>query len=187
MLELVIPPRENIIETPEGDVFFGEETQGATLFLEHSLISVSKWESKYKKAFLNNSIPKTKEESIYYVKCMSLNKNIPDNVYNNLTDLEIDKINKYIDDPMTATWFSEDKQKNRRRSRDIITSELIYYWMVALNIPTEYEKWHLNRLMTLIRICEIKQQDPKKMKKSDIYERNRRLNASRRKATGSRG
>ena len=88
---------------------------------------------------------------------------------------------------MTATWFSEDKNRNRRRSRDIITSELIYYWMVALNIPTEYEKWHLNRLMTLIRICEIKQQDPKNMKKSDIYARNRALNESRRKATGSRG
>ena len=186
MLELVIPPRENIVETPEGDVLF-KDTPGATLFLEHSLISVSKWESKYKKAFLNNRVQKTREESIYYIKCMSLNKNVSDDIYNALTDSEIDQINKYIDDPMTATWFSEDAQKNRRPNRDIITSELIYYWMVALNIPTEYEKWHLNRLMTLIRICEIKQQDPKKMKRSEIYDRNRKLNAARKKATGSRG
>ena len=186
MLELVIPPRENTIETPEGDVLF-VNSPGGTLLLEYSLISVSKWESKYKKAFLNSSVPKTREESIYYIKCMSLNKNISDELYNSLTDSEIDQINKYIDDPMTATWFSEDKQKRGRRSSEVITSELIYYWMVALQIPTEYEKWHLNRLMTLIRICEIKQQDPKKMKKSDIYARNRALNASRRKATGSRG
>lgn len=186
MLELVIPPRENTIETPEGDVLF-VNTDGGTLLLEHSLISVSKWESKYKKAFLNNTTPKTREESLYYIKCMSLNRNVPDSLYNSLTNSEIDKINSYIDDPMTATWFSEDKQKRGRRSSEVVTSELIYYWMVALQIPTEYEKWHLNRLMTLIRICEIKQQDPKKMKKSDIYARNRALNASRRKATGSRG
>lgn len=185
MLELVIPPREYTIETPEGDVLFGK-TPGGTLLLEHSLISLSKWESKYKKPFLNNSEPKTKEESLYYIKCMTLNKGVSDDLYSSLTNSDIDKVNAYIDDSMSATWFNEES-KGRRRGNGVITSELIYYWMVALQIPIELEKWHINRLITLIKICEIKQQDPKKMKKSEILARNRKLNAARRKRTGSKG
>lgn len=185
MLELVIAPHEYTIETPEGDVLFGQ-TPGGTLLLEHSLISLSKWESKYKKPFLNKSEPKTKEESLYYIKCMTLNKGVSNDIYSSLTYSDIDKVNSYIDDSMSATWFS-DETKRKGRGNSVITSELIYYWMVALQIPVEFEKWHLNRLITLIKICEIKQQDPKKMKKSEILARNKKLNAARRKRTGSKG
>lgn len=185
MLKLVLPPREYTIETPEGDLEF-RTTPEATLLLEHSLISISKWEAKYKKPFLSSLEQKTREESLYYVKCMTLNKTISDDIYSMLTDEEIVKINEYIEDPRSATWFSDDAG-SKRRNRDIITSELIYYWMVALQIPVEFEKWHLNRLITLIKICEIKQRDPKKMKKNEILARNRKLNEARRKRSGSKG
>ena len=95
-------------------------------------------------------------------------------------------INEYIDDSHTATWFNE-RENNRRHGGDVVTSELIYYWMIALQIPVKFEKWHLNRLITLIKICEIKQRDPKKMKKSDIFARNKKLNDARRKRSGSKG
>lgn len=186
MLTLIIPPREYTIETPEGEVLF-KKTNGGTLLLEHSLISLSKWESKYKKPFLNSEEQKTREESLYYIKCMTLKPPSDENIYDILSDSDIMKVNEYIDDSMTATWFSEDKRTNRRRNREIITSELIYYWMVALNIPFEVQKWHVNRLITLIRICEIKQRDPKKMKKGEVLARNRELNAARRKRMGSKG
>lgn len=185
MFELHLPPREYTIETPEGDVLFGKTPEG-TLLLEHSLISISKWEAKYKKPFLSRTEQKTKDESLYYIKCMTLNKNIKDDIYNSITDSDILKINEYIDDDMSATWFNEPKN-SRRGNREIITSELIYYWMVALQIPVEFEKWHLNRLITLIKICEIKQRDPKKMKKGEILARNAKLNEKRRKYSGSRG
>lgn len=185
MLELEVPPREYIMETPEGEVLF-KKTKGGTLLLEHSLISLSKWESKYKKPFLNDKEPKTKDESLYYIRCMTLNKSVNDDIYTFLTDSDINKVNEYIADSMSATWFGEDKSFRKTR-REIVTSELIYYWMIALNIPVEFEKWHLNRLITLIKVCEIKQRDPKKMKKSEILARNRQLNASRRKKSGSKG
>lgn len=185
MLKMVLEPREYIIETPEGDVLF-KKTQGGTLLLEHSLISLSKWESKYKKPFLNRDEMKTREESLYYIKCMTLNKGLPDDIYSSLTDSDIMKINEYIDDSMTATWFNEDENR-RHIGREIVTSELIYYWMIALNIPVEFEKWHLSRLITLVKVCEIKQRDPKKMKKSDIFARNKKLNDARRKRSGSKG
>lgn len=184
MLKLILPPREYTIETPEGDVLFGH-IDGATLLLEHSLISISKWESKYKRPFLSNE-EKTREESIYYVKCMTINKEFSDEIYNSLTNSDINKINEYISDDHTATWFNE-RENGRKRGGDVITSELIYYWMVALQIPVEFEKWHLGRLLTLIKICEIKQRDPKKMKKSEILARNKKLNEARRKRSGSKG
>lgn len=186
MLSLKIPPRENTIETPDGEILF-VTTKGGTLNLEHSLISLSKWESKYKKPFLNRTEERTREESLYYIKCMTLNKDVSDDVYESITNIEINKVNEYIDDKMTATWFNENGPKSPKRNQEVVTSELIYYWMIALNIPVSFEKWHLNRLMTLIRVCEEKQKDPKKMKKSDIYARNRRLNAARRKRSGSKG
>ena len=184
MLELTLPPREYTIETPEGEVLF-KSTPGGTLLLEHSLISLSKWEAKFKKPFLGGE-QKTREESIYYVKCMNLNKNINNDVYDLLSDADINKINEYIEDPMSATWFNE--SPNSRKSRkEVITSEIIYYWMIALNVPVQFEKWHLNRLMSLIKVCEIKQRDPKKMKKNEILARNKKLNDARRKRSGSRG
>lgn len=184
MLEIILPPHEYTIETPEGDVLFGK-SPGGTLLLEHSLISLSKWESKFKKPFLDEK--KTREESIYYIKCMTLNKNVPEDIYQFITDSDINRINEYIDDSMSATWFNEKSNSKRKKNSEVITSELIYYWMIALNIPVQFEKWHLNRLMTLIKVCEIKQRDPKKMKKNEILARNKRINDARRKQLGSKG
>lgn len=154
------------------------------LQLEHSLVSISKWESKWKKPFLTEK-PKTREETLDYVRCMTITQNVDPNAYHGLTNENIKVINDYIGDPMTATTFSN---RNRRMGkRSIITSEVIYYWMVYYGIPMECQRWHLNRLMTLIRICNEKEQPGKKMSKRDIMSQNRSLNQARRAKSGSRG
>lgn len=161
------------------------ETKETKLQLEHSLISLSKWESKWCKPFLSET-PKTAEENVDYVRCMTINQNIDPDVYYGLTPEQIQEINNYINAPMTATWFSEDK-KNAKKNKEVITNELIYYWMVALQIPFECEKWHINRLLTLIRVCNVKNEPPKKMSQKDLLSRNRSLNAARKAKLGSRG
>lgn len=154
------------------------------LNLEHSLISLSKWESKWCKPFLSKD-DKTTEQTIDYIKFMTLTQNVKPDVYEHLTTSNIEQINKYIEAPMTATTFSEDKQA--KGSREIITAELIYYWMIALQIPFECQKWHLNKLLTLIRVCNIKNAPPKKMSKRDVMSRNAALNAARRKQMNTKG
>lgn len=158
--------------------------EGQTLKLEHSLISISKWESKWHKSFLHSN-EKTDEEILDYIKCMTLNNNVDPLVYRCLTVDNIAQINEYINDPMTATHFS--KELNGKKNREIITSELIYYWMISLNIPVEFQKWHINRLITLIRVCEIKNNPPKKLGRGDIMRRNAALNAARRKQMNTKG
>lgn len=180
MLEIVIPETEQWDEVNQEFITSNRQI----LRLEHSLVSLSKWESKWKKPFLSNK-EKTYEETIDYIKCMTLTQNVNDTVYNLLDKDNIEKINKYIGDPMTATTFKEDP--NKKGGREIITSELIYYWMISLNIPFECQKWHLNRLLTLIKVCGIKNQPPKKMSKKDVMNRNAALNAARRKQMNSRG
>ena len=180
MLEIIIPATEQWDEKNQEFITSKEQI----LRLEHSLVSLSKWESKWKKPFLSNK-EKTYEETIDYIKCMTLTQNVNDTVYNLLDKDNIEKINKYIGDPMTATTFKEDP--NKKGGREIITSELIYYWMISLNIPFECQKWHLNRLLTLIKVCGIKNQPPKKMSKKDVMSRNAALNAARRKQMNSRG
>lgn len=154
------------------------------LQLEHSLISLSKWESKWCKPFLSSK-EKTSEETMDYIKCMTITQNVDPDVYNHLTAKNIEDINNYIYAPMTATTFSDDR--NGKSNREIITSELVYYWMVALQIPFECQKWHLNRLLTLIRVCNVKNQPPKKMSKRDVMSRNAALNAARRKQLNTNG
>lgn len=156
-----------------------------TLQLEHSLLALSKWESKWCKPFLTDQ-EKTKEETLDYIRCMTVNQNVDPKSYEYLRNDDIEKINEYIRAPMTATWFNE-KKNNQRRSSEQVTSELIYYWMVAMQIPWEAQKWHLNRLLTLIRICSIKNEPPKKMSKRDVMSRNAQLNAMRRAKSGSLG
>lgn len=180
MITITIPATEAFDEI-KGEFLYSKEQ---TLQLEHSLISISKWESKWCKAFISND-DKSPEEIIDYVKCMTLNPNVDDSVYRCLTKENMKKINDYIDAPMTATTFFE--EKNGKRNREVITSELIYYWMIALNIPFECQKWHLNRLLTLVRVCNIKNQPPKKMSKKDIMSRNASLNAARRQKLNSKG
>ena len=180
MLRIVIPESE-LFNEQTGE-FISVKKQ--TLQLEHSLVSLSKWESKWHKPFLGNE-DKTFDETIDYIRCMTLSQNIDPNIYMFLTQENIKEINDYIGDPMTATTFSDDG--NGRNNREIITSELIYYWMVALNIPFECQKWHLNRLLTLIRVCNIKNQPPKKRSQGQIMSRNAALNAARRKQLNSKG
>ena len=181
MLQIVVPPGELYDEQHQEFLAMDKEQ---ILQLEHSLVSLSKWESKWHKAFLGKE-DKTTEEIMDYVRCMTLNKNVNPNAYRLLTKKNIEEISDYINDPMTATTFSSNNQKGH--NKEILTNEIIYYYMVAFGIPSEYQKWHLNRLMTLIKVCDIKNQPQKKMSKKEIMNRNAALNAARRKQLNSKG
>lgn len=162
-----------------------------TLQLEHSLISISKWESKWKKPYLETDTRKAKtfEELKDYVRCMTIN-GVPDEVYDFLKREDYVKISEYINDPHSATWFNKANEKKSfgKKTPETLTSELIYYYMIANEIPWEAQKWHLNRLLTLIRICGDKNSGPnRKMSKKDILGRNASLNKARRAASGSKG
>lgn len=183
MLQIEIPSRECWDENTDSFI----TVKGQTLNLEHSLVSISKWECKWKKPFLSNE-QKTFEETVDYIKCMTLTQNVDPNVYMNVTRDIIEKVNAYISDPMTATWFGKKEQKKAGSSRGgIVTAEKIYYWMIALQIPFECQKWHLNRLLTLIRVCEVENEPNQKMSKKALMQRNKSLNAARRKRIGTRG
>lgn len=160
-------------------IMFNEQV----LQLEHSLVSISKWESKWHIPFLDGK-DKTLEQIIDYVRCMTITQNVKPEVYNRLTEDNLKAINDYIENPMTATTFSD---INQRPSREIITSEIIYYWMVSFNIPFECQKWHLNKLLTLIKVCNIKNSPPKKMSRQEILSRNRALNEARKKNLNTMG
>mgnify|MGYP004664677867 FL=1 len=161
------------------------EPKYQVLQLEHSLVSLSKWESKWQKPFYSKK-DMSDEEVLDYIKCMTLSKNIKPDVYNHLTRENIKDVMDYIGSPMTATTFSKDNKNPN--NREVITSELIYYWMIASNIPFDpCQKWHLNRLITLIRVCSIKNTPPKKRSRRDIMSRNAALNASRRQQMNTKG
>lgn len=179
MLRVTIDPVEQWDELNNEFVTF----EGRTLTLEHSLVSLSKWESKWNKPFLTKD-EKTLEETLDYIRCMTLDKNVDESVYSFLSEQNIKEINEYIAAPMTATTFYNNKKGG---SREIVTSEVIYYWMISLNIPFECQKWHLNRLITLIKVCEIKSSPAKKMSRSEIMSRNAALNEARRKKFNSAG
>lgn len=180
MLQITIPGAEYFDDAKQEFVYEKEQT----LQLEHSLVSLSKWESKWKKAFLSGK-DKSYEETLDYIKCMTITKNVNPSVYSRLSSKNLEQINSYISDPMTATYFPKDETKEN--SREVVTSELIYYWMIAMNVPPEYQKWHLNRLLSLIRVCEIKNAPPKKMGRKELMSRNAALNAARRKRLNTRG
>lgn len=180
MLQITIPGAEYFDDAKQEFMYEKEQT----LQLEHSLVSLSKWESKWKKAFLSGK-DKSYEETLDYIKCMTITKNVNPSVYSRLTNENLEQINSYISDPMTATYFSKDETE--KNSREVVTSELIYYWMIAMNVPPEYQKWHLNRLLSLIRVCEIKNAPPKKMGRKELMNRNAALNAARRKRLNTRG
>ena len=184
MLKITIPAQidENWDWKKEEFIYIENEKE-QTLCLEHSLVSLSKWESKWCKPFLSSE--KTNEAFLDYIKCMTLNHNVSDDVYDRLTIENIEEIQKYVKAPMTATTFS--KEGRNHPSREIVTSELIYYWMISMNIPVEFEKWHINRLITLIRVCSIKNTPPKKHSKREIMNRNAALNAARKRQLNTTG
>jgi len=180
MLKITVPGRE--LWDENNSVFV--QMKSTDLVLEHSLVSLSKWESAYKKPFLTKE-KKTREETIDYIRFMTITQNVNDEVYDQMSEETISAISKYIEDPMTATTFP-DKDKGGA-SREVITSELIYYWMIAFTIPVDREKWHLNRLLTLIRVCSIKSKQSKPRSKSDILRQNKHLNDLRRQKLNTKG
>lgn len=180
MLKIVIPATE-FYDMKRGEFI---QIKEQALQLEHSLVSISKWEAIWKKPFLSNT-DKTMEETISYIECMTTTQNVDPNVYLAINRDILKNVSEYIDDPMTATTFSNDNRMHH--NREIITSELIYYWMIYHGIPFECRKWHLNRLLTLINICSLKEQPAQKMPMSELMARNKSLNAARRKKYGTRG
>lgn len=191
MLKLTIPATElyneltgEFIEIPE-----------TTLQLEHSLISLSKWESKWKKPFLDDQSTRTYEEMIDYIRCMTLTQNVNPDVYLGIKGSLMREVRDYIDDRMTATWISEEARKKMRAKnrkvlkpeKEAITSELIYYWMISLQIPFECQKWHINRLLTLIEVCNMKGEAPTKIPQQEQIRNYAALNAARKKKHHTRG
>lgn len=171
--------------TVPGGEFYNEDTnefitvKPVELQMEHSLISVSKWEARWKKAY-NTELEKTPEEILDYFRCMTINRVNPE-VYDRLSDQNIKDIFDYINDSMTAVYFNTFGQEGKKRSGDTMTSEVIYYYMIALGIPFECEKWHLNKLMALLEVCSIKNRPAKSMSRSEINRRNQALNAARKR------
>lgn len=180
MLRIVVPEAEYFDEINE--VFI--RTKEQVLHLEHSLVSMSKWESKWNIPFLETD-GRTTEQTIDYIRCMTITQNVDPLTYLSLTNEQIEQIAGYIDAPMTATVFA--KGNNQSTNREIMTSEVIYYYLTVLNIPFECQKWHLNRLLTLIRVCSIKNAPKKKMSRGEILRQNRELNEARRAKLNTKG
>lgn len=179
MIQITVPSGELWDEV--NNEFISAKSQ--TLQLEHSLVSLSKWEAKWKKPFLVKG-QKTAEEINDYIKCMTLTQNVDPNIYFFLTKENMKQIENYIDSPMTATVVRDKSTKGRNK---VITSEVIYYWMISLGVPFECQKWHLNRLLTLIKVCEVENRGSNSMTKREIYEQNAALNAARRSKYKTRG
>ena len=183
MLKITVPAGAE--QYDEVNNRFIPATKEQTLSLEHSLVSLSKWEAKWHKPYLGKE-PKTVEEFIDYVRCMTLTQNVDPNVYTVLSSRPglLAEVSAYIDESMTATTFPK---RNGSPNREIITAEIIYYWMVSYNIPFECQKWHLSRLLTLINVCNVKNAPQKKMSRQEVMARNRALNAARRKKLNTKG
>ena len=180
MLELTIPRTDLWDERNQRFIPVKEQK----LRLEHSLVSLSKWESKWCKVFLSKE-QKTYEETIDYIRCMTLTQNVDPLVYQCITNSHIDAVNAYIEAPMTASTVKEEKGGPINRQQ--ITSELIYYWMTAYRIPFECQKWHLNRLLTLINVCNVEGSPPQKLSRAEVAAQYKALNAARRKQWNTRG
>ena len=181
------------ITIPDQELFIPPDkfvnVKGTTIKIEHSLVAIAKWEAKWHVPFLDDKVEKTNEMMIDYIRCMTITQNVDPLIYNYIPDNVMKEINDYIDNPMTATWFNDDNV-HKGRNGEVITAELVYYWMITQQIPPEYDKWHFNRLMTLIRVCSEKNsqaQGGKKMSRKSILNQNKALNDARRKARGSRG
>ena len=183
MLQITIPRMEIWDDEKQEFAYLNE----CTVRLEHSLVAISKWESKWCKPFLTNSRQLTNEEVLDYIQCMMLNKNVDPAVYYILASEYHDEIINYIDHPSTATTFYEPDTGKKKVNDDVITSELIYYWMTSYNIPFEAEKWHIHRLIALIRICNIKNSPPQERSQEDVALMQYRINEERKKKYNTTG
>lgn len=184
MLQLAIKETELFDEKAQKFI----KVRAQLLQLEHSLISISKWESKWHRPFLDTKM--TPEQTIDYIRFMTITQNVDPMVYQNITQEDVKKVIEYINDPMTATTISDKNTtgKTSRGRKQILTNELVYYYMTAYNIPFDpCQKWHFNRLLTLIRVCDEKNQAPKNMSKRQTAMQNRSLNAARRARMHTRG
>lgn len=181
MLRVVVPLSKEGWDEKRQE-FVEPKTQ--VLQLEHSLVSLSKWESKWCKPFLSKGL-QTTEEILDYIKFMTLTQNVNPDVYNHITQDIVDEITDYINAPMTATTINDEENKKGRG--ETVTAELIYYWMISLNIPFECQKWHLNRLLTLVRVCNVKNSPPKKRSKKELMRRNTAMNALRKQQLNTKG
>lgn len=180
MITITIPSTEIYDETREEFIY----TKQQTLKLEHSLVSIHKWEAKWHKPFLSKE-DRTYEEDIDYIRCMTITQNVNPDAYYAITNEDRSRINEYLKDPMTASRiYRDDKSPKQRRT---VTSELIYYWMITLQIPVEFQTWHLNQLLALIEVCNAENEPPKKMTRREILEQNAALNAKRRAEMNSKG
>ena len=191
MIKIKIPdqPKEQLWDEENEMFVYRESAKGCELTLEHSLLSVAKWESIWCKPFLNSK-DKTVEEMLSYIECMTISpSNLDPEIIKRIPQSEFDKINNYINNPFTATTINDSLVGKGKSGEDIITSELIYYWMIAMSIPFECQKWQLNRLLTLIRICEIKNdtKGQKKRSANEIRQDYDKLNEARRKAMHTKG
>lgn len=186
MLQITIPssPETEYYDERTNTFFTVPGQKGQTITLEHSLVSISKWESKWHKPFLSDT-QKTRQEQIDYIKCMTLTQNVDPKVYNNLSKQNMEDIAAYLENPMTATTFNHKQQPKGRK--EIVTAEIIYYWMIACDIPFECQKWHLNKLLALIEVCNTKNTPAKKMGKKEMMAQNKALNDARRKKYNSKG
>lgn len=181
MLTLTVPG----IELFDNETQRFSTTETTVLELEHSLVSLSKWEAKWNIPFLGRD-KKTAEQIIDYIKIMTLTPNVPEDVYHRLSDENYSEIDKYINSKQTATWFREDP--NTPKNREIITAEIIYYWMIALKIPQEYQEWHITRLFTLVRVLNQKNQPAKKNNNTQSAAAQRRaLNEARQRQYNTTG
>lgn len=174
MLKLIVPGREWFDESKEEFI----SSKDCALTLEHSLLSISKWESKWKVPFLEDKPPKTRDQSLDYIRCMTIGQAPDPFVYYNLTPDILKRINEYIGESQTATFINR-RKKQRIPVKEPVTSELIYYWMITYGIPFECQKWHLSRLLMLIDVCVFKQETPTKMTPNEILKRNAALNKAR--------
>lgn len=186
MLEIFVPETEVYNNVTEEFV----ATKSYQLKLEHSLLSVAKWEAKHHKVFLSKGGSKTTDETFSYIQCMCLQYEPTIEQLKLIPGPLIKQITEYIHDPMTATWFSEDKSRavgRNKRNNEVTTSEVIYYQMVELGVWKECEKWHLNRLLTLIQVISLKRTPPKKRSKKDILNEQQMLNEQRKRQLGTKG
>lgn len=179
MLEIVLPATEDYNEATNEFAMYPEYK----IELEHSLFSLSKWESKWEKPFLNDDA-RTDEQTVDYIRCMTITPNVPEEAYSRFSNADFERVRDYIQASMTATWFND---KNSKPSREIITAEVIYYWMIQSQVPFECEHWHLNRLITLLKVCSAKNAPAKKMSHAERAAQQRAINEANRKKYNTSG